>query len=63
MANPSPNQSGLKPFKNIEGGKGESKQLSLRIPTDIAEMLDKIGDRASWVRAAIREKAEREGLI
>lgn len=65
MANPNPDLSNLKPFKSLDGGTGRSKQVSVRVPSDLATALEKVPQkqRTDWLRAAIAAKAESEGLI
>jgi hypothetical protein len=41
---------------------GNVKSIALRIPQDIADILDKVEQRSQFICNAIRMKAERDGL-
>lgn len=42
---------------------GGVKNLGLRVPQDILDILDKVDKRSEFIFTAVREKAERDGLI
>ncbi len=64
MANPNPKTENLTPFVSLDGSEGPSKNFGVRLPSKLAAAVDGLGKRKTeWLRAAIAEKAEREGLI
>lgn len=42
---------------------GGVKNLGLRVPQDILDILDKVDKRSEFIFTAVREKAERDGLV
>jgi hypothetical protein len=63
VPNPRPRTDQLTPFEPQGKFALSSKVYGARMPRQLAEVLEKVDNLPDWLRSAVEEKAEREGLI